>query len=102
MDNLGDVISVKNCKKGFLINNNSTKIENFAIIENYSFLVKTMEALQAHDLSLSSSLKILDETKNKILESNSSIAKYVTLKFNNVIEKNKGIRELIIISQIIK
>ena len=64
----------------------------FTITDNYSFLVKTMEVLQAQDLSLSSSLKILDETKNKILESTSSIAQDVTLKFNSVIEKNKGIR----------
>ena len=64
MDNLEDVISVQNWKKAFLINNNnSTKIENFTITDNYSFLVKIMEALQAQGLSLSSSLKILDETK---------------------------------------
>ena len=60
MDNLGDIISIQNCKKAFLINNNSIKIQIFTFTDNYIFSVKTMEALQSQDLILSSSLKILE------------------------------------------
>ena len=47
------LFSDQNCKKAFLINNNNlTKIDIFTITDNFSFLVETMEALQAQNLSL--------------------------------------------------
>ena len=52
-----------------------------------------MEALQAQGLILTPLLKHKTKTKNKLLESNSSIAQDVTLIVNRVIEKNKGIKK---------
>ena len=71
------------------------------ITNNYSFLVNIMKKLQTQDISLSLSLNIVESTEVKIIESNCLIGDQVSTKWRYIIDKNKGIQELIKINQAI-
>ena len=71
------------------------------ITNKYFFLVNIIEKLQTHDISLSLSLDIIKSTEVKIIESNCLIGDQVSAKWRYIIDKNKGIQELIKINQAI-
>jgi uncharacterized protein YoxC len=71
------------------------------IHSNFNCLAKAITQLEKSNLSLNESLNILDSVKNKLQSSAGESAKEILNKFNNVFNKNKGLKRIEAINDIL-
>ena len=98
--NNDDSICVNNCQN--LLEADSSKNELLLIGTYMEFILKYIIHLQQQDLSLNNSIKYLKEIKVKLIEIPGEFGTAILNSFNEKLNKNTGLKELIKIENILR
>lgn len=87
-----DAISIAKCQK--LLSEGTLKNKLIYIKPNFSSLPVAITKLETSGLALTESINVVATVKNIIRKSPSEIGKNINLKFDNVLNKNKGFDQI--------